>query len=161
MRLRENKGVTLVEMIMSTAIFTIIMAGMYGMLHVGNTSWAIQEASVSGQTQARRAMGWLSRDLRVASSLTITQEDDDVDISFTRGANNYTYAWTPDAGEATRYQLIRTNVTDDESLIVARNITALSFTEAATDIKINMTLTTQSKQSESVDYNLVGNIARR
>ena len=133
MRLKGNAGHTLIETMISLAILLVVIAGIYTTLYVGNTSWAIQDTSVNVQGQARRAIARMTQDLRVGQGIAIVQDADNVDVSFTRSGDIVTYAWTTDAG-STQNQLIRT--VDGVSVVVAPNISALSFIEATNDIKI-------------------------
>src|SRR3990167_7814358 len=129
MKIKRTSGITLTETMISLAIFTVIIAGIYATLYAGNLSWAVQDVGVDVLGQARRAVGRMTRDLRVAQNLVITQGTNDIDVDFTlAGAGNISYAWTTSAGD-TQYQLIRTDA--DGGVIVARDISALALTETA------------------------------
>jgi hypothetical protein len=121
-------------------------------------SWDMQDIGADVQHQARTVIGRMTRDLRTAQDLDITQDGDHVDISFTRGGDAVTYAWTTDAG-GTQNQLIRTDA--GGPVITGRNVSALSLTETATDIKISLTISAQSNLKRTADYSLVGNVAKR
>ncbi len=157
MRLTSNNGFSLLEMMVSIGIFSIISAGIFSVFYVGNISWSLQDANVNVQSQARRTVSKLSRDLRIASGLTITQDADNVDVSFSKSGSAITYAWTTDAG-STRHQIVR--AVDGVSIVTAQNITALSLTETATDIKINVTASDVAR-GKTLEYTLVGNVAKR
>jgi prepilin-type N-terminal cleavage/methylation domain-containing protein len=163
MRHNGHAGITLTEMMVAMAIFTVLTAGIYSALYIGNISWAVQDISVNVHDQARRAIGKLTRDLRVGRGVTINEtvapEGTTIDVYFSRtGEGNITYDWTTVEGD-TQNQLIRTD--DDGAVIVAQDISALSFTETANDIKINLTVSAQTNQNQTVNYSIVGNIARR
>jgi len=154
----NNTGHTLTETIMSMAIFTIIIAGIYSTLYVGNISWAVQDVSVNVQSQARRVIGRMTQDLRVGQNIVITQDADNVAIALTRSGSAITYSWTTDAG-STQNQLIR--AVDGTAVVVAADISALSLTETASDVKIDLTISAQSNLKQTMNYSLVGNVAKR
>ena len=159
MKFWGHNGFSLTETMVSMALFTVITSGIYSTLYVGNVSWGIQDANVNVQSQVRKTVDKMTRDLRVAQGLLIAQDADNVNVSFTKtGEGTVTYTWTTDAGNS-QYQLVRT--TNANSHVVAQDISALSVTQTASDIKINVTSSVQALQGHTVDYALVSNVAKR
>lgn len=67
-----SKGFTLVEALLSMAILTIVLLGVYGVLKTGNTVIFNDAVRVELQQQARNAMDRLVREVRQASSHIVT-----------------------------------------------------------------------------------------
>jgi prepilin-type N-terminal cleavage/methylation domain-containing protein len=76
---RAMKGFSLLEVLIAVVIFSFIMAGMYGVLSVANQSYSTDTALVMLGQQARQIMFWMLKDMREASSVSITNIDNDSD----------------------------------------------------------------------------------
>jgi prepilin-type N-terminal cleavage/methylation domain-containing protein len=157
MNLKANHGFSLTEMIVSVGIFSVIMAGIYSILYVGNISWSMQDANVNVQRQARLAVDKMSRDLRVATGLSIDQEEGTVSVVFTKNGAPVSYDWTSEAG-STQYQLIRT--VNSVPIVMAQDISAFSVTESADNITISVTASVEAR-GKTIDYTLAANVAKR
>ena len=134
----SSKGFTLVEVLISMAIFSIFMAGVTVLTMSTYRFWQLYQASAQAQQEVRKALNMIASDLHVAQNIAITANP--TRISFTRfgiGAVNYT--WTSTGGQAN--QLVRT--VGAQTSIVARNISNLSFTAVSAinvDIQISSTV---------------------
>lgn len=78
-----HKGFTLVETLISALLMSFILLGVYGVLQTGNTITTNDNALADVQQQARNAMDRIVREVREASTQTITNVDASSDrISF-------------------------------------------------------------------------------
>jgi prepilin-type N-terminal cleavage/methylation domain-containing protein len=68
MKLKNNKGFTLIEMFVVTAIFTVIVGGMYLTLNTGRTTWQRTDAQMQLETDLRQVLEKMSRELRESGS---------------------------------------------------------------------------------------------
>lgn len=66
-----KKGLTLTELLISLSVFTIAIAGIYAVTHTGYFSYS-RESTAANLMRARDAMDRLVREIRAASSATIT-----------------------------------------------------------------------------------------
>lgn len=154
------------EILISTAVFSFMVAGLYTMLHVGNISWQNQRAKFDAQGQLRTTLDMLSRDLRAGEGLLITvQTSSNVSFTFTTsGEGTVTYTWTNTGLDANR--LIRTTTAPARTRIIARDISAISLTDNVTNVLVNLTihvkpLSNQSGTSTDSNINIVKEIAKR
>jgi len=158
MRIKAQNGFTLTELMVSMAIFTIIIAGLCSTLLVGNISWEVHAANANTQNQARITIETMARDLRVAQGLLIIQDADNVAVTFSRpGVGNVTYAWSTSG--ASPNQVIHT--TDTATRIVARDISALSLADSVDDVTINVTANILTNSNKNIAFGLISKVAKR
>ena len=65
-RKNNQRGFTLVEMVMVLAISTIVLAAMYSMFTIANKNFTTQNAAANVQQNLRSAIGLMARDIRHA-----------------------------------------------------------------------------------------------
>jgi type II secretory pathway pseudopilin PulG len=137
----RSVGFTLVEIILSVAIFVIMFTGLSTTFLAGRSAWEVNQNSMNVQTQVRAVLWNLARDLRQAgTSLTPAQQTPPViafpPFTFTHPVvGPVTYAWSPDAsgvGNVTRQ-------TTGGTRIIARNISSLSLINNGTNVVISVT----------------------
>ena len=153
------KGFSMVEIMVVTAIFALMVSGLLTSLAVGNRSWQNSENGVAIVRDARNALWVMSKDLRKGSGSTLTQSASAVTLVFsTPSEGSVTYSWA-NSGANTN-QLIRTTAT--RTRILANKISALSFTDQSTSMKINLTVTrTPDAGGSSSNMSLVEEVAYR
>lgn len=66
--IRQESGMTLVELLVSLVISSFIIAGIYGVYTVQKKSYTVQEQVAEMQQRLRSAMDFLVRDIRMAGS---------------------------------------------------------------------------------------------
>jgi prepilin-type N-terminal cleavage/methylation domain-containing protein len=136
----KAKGFTLVESMLSVAIFVIMIAGLATAIVAGRSAWEVSQNSIAVQTQVRAVLWNIAKDLRQAgTSLSLTQTVGALTLTFAHPVDgSVTYAWTKDAvsgvGDVTRQKSTGTK-------IIARNISALSVINNGTDVVITATAT--------------------
>jgi prepilin-type N-terminal cleavage/methylation domain-containing protein len=139
----RSAGFTLVEVMISVAIFALLMGALMTSLVTGRAAWEASQNGLEVQAQARSALWVLSKDLRQAGvTLDVAQSPTSVAITFSHPADGaVTYTWVKDPvtglGDVTRLTASRTR-------IIARNISAFSVTNNGTDVLINVTATHMS-----------------
>src|SRR3989338_6074344 len=128
MTLKKKNAVTFVEMIVATAIFTVMMGVLFELFSSGKVFWTTHENKITVQRETRQALDRMSRELREAGDIgdiVIAQDADNATISFPRvDMGNVTYQWANTGADANK--ILRTY--QSATTIVASNISALSFT---------------------------------
>jgi len=158
MKLTNKSGFTMTEVLISTVIFSFIMAGLLSVLLAGNASWTTNNAAVTAQREARKAITYMTSDMRVVSGASVSQTSDDVTLIFTHpNDGTVTYSWSTSGSDANR--IIRT--TSSAAKIVAQSITAFAVTDSTNDITIDLISTTQNNQGQLQPFQLVKKIAKR
>ena len=79
--MRDSKGFTLVEVLVSAAILTFIIAGIYAILNIGRMTYYTDMCYLDLHQNARQSMRWMVRELREASAediaiVSIVGDDD-------------------------------------------------------------------------------------
>lgn len=112
---RNNKGFTLVELIIATAILGIVVTGIYGFMVTGANSYRSVSSSIQLQTAAQQAMGQIQETVldcdtavyvpTAGEALYLLNQDSDTD--------KYTLcAYTLDADGLNYQQLTATTATE-------------------------------------------------
>ena len=135
--LKSRQGFTLVEMMVTVAIFSFILGICYTLFISGSNSWETNSVRVELQQELRKAMDWVSQDLRQAGSASITNVPADgaayTSITFRKsaGASGGNLVWDADT---TRYFLggadgnqIQRQVGAQTASVIAQNIQSLQF----------------------------------
>lgn len=80
-----NKGFSLIEVTVSLLILSFIVAGIYGVLYVGQSAFHTDMGQLLLQQQTRQGAYWMTKELREASAagITITTVTQDVDDQIT------------------------------------------------------------------------------
>ena len=69
---KKNRGMVLAEFLVTALLFSFIVAGFYTVLGVGNTTYATDTNYLDLQQQGRNILDRISREVREASSVTVT-----------------------------------------------------------------------------------------
>ena len=138
--LKRRQGFTLVEMMVTVAIFSFILGICYTLFISGSNSWETNSVRVELQQELRKAMDWITQDLRQAGSASITNGPvDPVDgtpypsITFRKaaGVSGGNLVWdssttTYSLGGTGGTQLLR-QVSGQTASVIAQNIQSLQF----------------------------------
>lgn len=149
-----SNGYTLVEALVSIALLSFILLGVYGVLQTGNAVTTNDNALLEMQQQARNAMDRIVRDVRASSTQTITVVDADSDkISFT----------TPNATGIQYYRsgtdLVR-EYPSGTTQNVASSIAHLKFTLSGALLNINLRAD-KPIYGKTIPFSLVENVRLR
>ena len=68
--LKENRGVTLIELMMALVISAILVGGTYSIFITQQRTYVLQDQVVGAQQDARAALIIIARDVRMAGMLT-------------------------------------------------------------------------------------------
>jgi Tfp pilus assembly protein PilW len=145
-RISSLRGLTLVEALVTVLIFSIILGATYTVLISGSDSWEVNNVRVELQQELRKAMDWMSQELREAGSASITNVLANgtwyTTITFrtATGVTGGTIDWSTDTiqyvlGGADANQLQRIKA-GDPTKIVALNIQSLQFRRQASSSDI-------------------------
>ena len=151
---KNHRGVTLVEVMTTVVIFSFILGICYALLISGSDSWETNSARIELQQELRKAMDWVSQDLRQAGSASITNVPADgtayTSITFRKsaGVSGGNLVWD---SSTTRYflggtggtQLLR-QVGSQAASVIAQNIQSVQFSrQASTANVVSVSLQTQ------------------
>ena len=70
------RGFTLVEVLVSLLILSIVLAGIFAVLNVGQMNWNSSMSSLDLQQQVRQAMDGMSKEIRQSSFSNININPD-------------------------------------------------------------------------------------
>jgi len=151
---KDHRGVTLVEVMTTVVIFSFILGICYALLISGSDSWETNSARVELQQELRKAMDWITQDLRQAGSASIVNVPADgnayTSITFRKsaGVSGGNLVWD---SSTTRYflggtggtQLLR-QVGAQTASVIAQNIQSLQFSrQTSTANVVNVSIQTQ------------------
>ena len=151
--LKDIHGFSLAETMVTLLIYSFIAAACYSALVYGSNSWKVNSVAVELQQELRKAMDWITEDLRQSGTSTITdvpvdgQPHNTITFKLCTGANNGNISW---AGSNTQYskggtgsaQLLRT--TGVQSKVIAQNFQSVQFRRQNTSANVvNVALTVQ------------------
>jgi type IV pilus assembly protein PilW len=144
-----NKGFTLVELMVTLAISSLVMSGIYAVFHKQVATHNTERLVVSMQQNARAAMSFMERDIRMArydpsgssGANILTAErarlefevDDNGDGAILGAQETITYDLNNDAAprdgiaDGTVCSLVRDNGSGAGAAVVARSMDALNF----------------------------------
>ena len=125
MILKNRKAITLVEVLVTILIFTVMLEGVYVAFRTGNLSWKNYSERIVFKQETRRALVWLTRELREAAGLLVEKEKDGLTANFNRpGVGVVSYTWRKTGGNA--FKIVRTQ--SDNVRILASNINRFTLT---------------------------------
>lgn len=89
--IKNNKGLTLVEVLVATALTVLVIAVIFSLYLFGNRSFAKSRNQYDIQSDVRLAMDAIVKELRFATSMEILNADKACDISEQEEGFNYIY----------------------------------------------------------------------
>ena len=153
------QGFSMVELLITVAIFTMLSGALFSTLTVGDRSWVNNRAKIEIQQDLRNAMGWLREDLLQTGSAGITNVPADgtsyTTITFYKanGVSCTSLSWDTSAivlskGGTNSTQLLRTYGTGSAK-VLANNISTFSLKrQASTPDILEVTLTGRKSSSK-------------
>jgi len=127
--MKTIKAFTLIELMIAMVIFSIILGAIYSVLNMGRTSYYTGDAQIAVQQEARKAMDKMTREIREASSVNLSD-----DYPFLIQANRIKY-------EVNSGQLQKI-IEGGSTTVLANDVGNVQFTLIGGDI-VYITLTTQ------------------
>ncbi|MBF0485332.1 MAG: prepilin-type N-terminal cleavage/methylation domain-containing protein [Candidatus Omnitrophica bacterium] len=129
----KHKGYTLVEALVSVAIFSVLVMGLFDILGVGTSVYMKSVPMIDLQQEARNAMDRMVRDLRSARIPIVTPIDQNSDrISF-NAPQNMNVEYYKDGTF-----LVRLQNPDVLTTLVAQDVTYLKFTLTGALVTISL-----------------------
>lgn len=145
--MRKTAGLTIFELLVSAAIMSIIGIGIFNVLMTGQGTFATGIGQIDLQGQARVALTWIGRELREASSVTISPlgSDDDLIVFSTPGESSIRYYRdvADSNSDGASDQLIREYPSGTYRIIASR-ISSLEFSENAGIVDIDLAVSSNS-----------------
>ncbi len=156
---KRNSGMTLVEIMVSTVIFVVIVAVLYAGLLAANNTWFVYRGTIETQRQARLAITKMVKDIREATNIAISQNSTSASISFTKpGYGDVSYTWTNQGDNANK---IYRQHGASSLVIIAQDITSLSFTNTGEAIIVALTASEVTGTGQSTSFSMSEKIALR
>ncbi len=162
---KNHQGITLAEMLVTVIIFAFILGICYTLLISGSDSWETNSARVELQQELRKAMDWITQDLRQAGSASITNVPADgaayTSITFRKaaGVSGGNLVWDT---STTRYFLTGTQLQRQvgalTASVIAQNIQSVQFSRQASTSNI-VTVSLQAEKKTPRGKNLSGKAA--
>lgn len=124
MKIRTNKGVTLLETMSATAILSVIFMMTFGVLDSGDRLWSVTDASAHNQLELREAFMDMERTIRGSTEISIKELEgpDELEITF----NEYPIRfYMTEAQDGLTFQLHEERTMHDgtiEDRIIANNV---------------------------------------
>lgn len=89
--LKDEKGITLVELIIALAISLIVLAVGYNLFSFGLNSFSRESDNVDNQAKARRVLREISLDIRKVDAASIVIQSDEAEETVFIGDVSYTF----------------------------------------------------------------------
>ncbi len=155
---QSRQAFTLVEVMVSVAIFTALTAGLFIAFLAVQKTWGVFESRAAAQRDIRMAFAVLERDLREARGMITTSDDHSVQISFTREKKGLiVYSWTKTGGDA--FKLFREE--DSNKRILSENISYFTIKQLPKIYDIEIEAKKSSRAGTQTSYRLKERIGRR
>ena len=136
-RFLSTRAFTLVEVMISVAIFTILFGACFTVLLSGSDSWQVNSAEMQLQQELRKAMDWLKEDLAEGGISTITNVPADwnwystITFKAPSGVTSGAITW----GSNTIQFVLSSNqlrrIEGATTKVIAQNISSLQFRRQA------------------------------
>ena len=153
MNLNKKKGFSLVEILIASVVFALIIGAMYTGLQAGQISWKTYGNNIVTLRDARNVLMIMAKELREAASgnPVVTTVPSSVTLVFTR----------PDVGVITYIWTVADNTISRQGTTIASNISSLSFDESADYITINLIATKETPGGQASNLTLKKKVALR
>ena len=96
-QLGNQRGFTLAELLVVTAVMGVVMAGVFVVQRGGQQAYLLGSNRVETQQNARVALEVMTRELRSASSITTVTGGDDITFVDQSGTDAIRYCWSSSA----------------------------------------------------------------
>jgi len=162
----NNRGMTMTEVMVTTLIFSFIIAGLYAAGAVGQNNWDVNDVQIGLQQELRKAMEWMINDLRQAGNASIVDVPADgnwyttITFKTPSGVTGGSIDWNANSiqfvlGGSSSNQLQRLEAS--QTKIIAQNIQTLQFRRLTTSpdiLEVNMLAQNSTVKGTQVDYQL-------
>ncbi|MFC1510625.1 PilW family protein [Candidatus Omnitrophota bacterium] len=91
----NKKGLTLLEVMVTTCISTVLFSGIYMTFIFGHKTSRHYSENVKKRQQLRMALNWMTRELREAENIFLVEADGEVRLTFfKKKVGDVLYLWT-------------------------------------------------------------------
>ena len=145
-RLNQGKGFTLLEVLIATAILSMILIAVHSALQAGQTAWLIQEGQLNVQGQVRNALTMIKKDIQAAHYIDVdTSPGFSLKCQTTNNMEGPIYVMSSTGANANvLYRQDYSGGSMIENKVAARNISAIKATAAASGSRVEVDLTLQA-----------------
>lgn len=158
MKIFKKNAFTLIEVLVSVLIFSLIVGGLYSTLVTGNRSWATYNNSITVQRDARNAVFAMTKELREAKNILITEDSGGLALNFYHpGVGSVSYLWAKTGSDARK--IIRKS--PNKTWTLANHVSSLSFKYIKNAVIIDITSSVTPNFGRGVDFHLKGKAALR
>lgn len=159
MKFKKNRAFSLVEFMAALSIFSIVVGSLYGALAIARISWSSSSASIVLQKEARRALDTITRQLRIASSVTISESGSKIEFD----SNSFELESVDPNIDDIIVEEGFTSVSATPQAVVATNVSSLMFTEITADevVKVEITFAKNTFLNRTITISVVGNVYLR
>jgi type II secretory pathway component PulJ len=126
------KAFTLLDTLIALVIFTFVIAAMYGVITTANISYNTDTTLMYLGQQARQVMFWLTKDMREASSVSITYIDDDSDLIVFDTIDEPGIQYYLDGNQVVKEYPLNTK------RVIGNNIARFKFSRAGKEIEVDL-----------------------
>ena len=70
----DNKGISLIELLIGLSLITMVAAAIYGIYISGITTFSIESSNARNQINIRQAISYISKELRKSSNVEVVGE---------------------------------------------------------------------------------------
>lgn len=169
-------GFTLLEIIISTAVFSIIIVSIFEILMSGSRIWLTSDAQLDIHSYARVIMQKITNELKQSAPekvriITVNENEDSLLLQTPAGFNNGQIQWSNQIqfslGGEYKQQLVRTVINPDngqvlEAVEYAEYITGMHFNQLTEDrIEVVLVLERNSIAGDAIQLQLVSQVAMR
>lgn len=151
---KQKTALTMVEVLVSIALLTVMMAQLFSAFGLGNRIWDRNSNQLIRQREARNIASHLSRDIRGLTSMpsSIKLDTDGETLSLVKGAATITYALSVNGDER---RLTRNGDT------LGIYVDSVEFTVGSTSIDLDIRTSTNTSLSGDNTYRLETKVRRR
>lgn len=160
MKINTPRGVSLVEVMVTTLLSVSILAGIYATFLVGERTWHYYVDSIMVRQQVRMALLVLTNELREAKGALIIKEEapPGVRLNFLKhSAGQISYLWNGSGQDANK--LIRQD--NSGTRVIANNISSINYVITGDLISIDISAKSKPNVVQPIDLNLKEQVAFR
>lgn len=155
---QSRQAFTLVEVMVSVAIFIALLAGLFTAFLTAQKTWGVFESRAVAQRDVRMIFAVLERDFREARGIVATNDDHSVQISFTRGKRGLIiYSWSNTGPNA--HKLFREE--DLNKRMLSESISYFSLKQFPKIVEVEIEALKLSRAGTRASYRLKERIGRR
>jgi len=138
-----GKGFTLIESMITVAIFTFIVGGIYAVMIAGDRSWDENSVQVEIQQELRKAMNGIQYDLMQSGPSAISDlQSNSITFQKSNGASGGKISWSSDTIQFLLSGTQLQKIVGSETKVIAYDISSLTFSQPSSNM-IEISLTTQ------------------